>query len=462
MAEPIGALRVAISMAAAQFEKDSAEIRSSVQRMEDRFQQMQQRVGKSSNQVSKELNKLTDSAELLGAGIRKVRNIVEGMVWGTILAGITAYAIKMFDSAQAAEELAKKTDGVISSLLGLSRQVNPSIKESEALTRANFELAKAKLFLAQASAKETVEELKATISRMESTHVIQRQSVAMMALKNLLEKGTPFVDLAKEEEAAKLKTEELRKQLTVLSEELKVQIPSWDAFKIMIQGVKEELVFDIKQPLDVMLAELEDFQAQLSQKTLTGPKFTTDPGTLEKEREKLRQHYQEMAQIERDFNQMRLDSHANTTSAIASITDALFTFSGQKSKALFRINKIANIANATMDAYAAANKAYNSLPYPFNVAAAASVLAAGLANVARIKSMTFGGGGGGGGGAAAVTSVPPTDRGLREPRTIQHPPLIVNVNGIVIGEDAFINERIIPGIEDAVRNERSKLAMKED
>ena len=98
------------------------------------------------------------------------------------------------------------------------------------------------------------------------------------------------------------------------------------------------------------------------------------------------------------------------------------------SRAMFNIQKAANISQAIMDTYAGANRALKDYPAPFSYAIAGATLAAGLSRVASIKSQTFGGastaaastggggvaatsgmaqqaGGGGGGGAAMNQSI---------------------------------------------------------
>jgi tape measure domain-containing protein len=56
------------------------------------------------------------------------------------------------------------------------------------------------------------------------------------------------------------------------------------------------------------------------------------------------------------------------------------------SKRLFQLGKASAIAQALIDGYGAIQKAYNSAPYPFNIAAAAATGAMVFANVQRIKS----------------------------------------------------------------------------
>jgi hypothetical protein len=76
-------------------------------------------------------------------------------------------------------------------------------------------------------------------------------------------------------------------------------------------------------------------------------------------------------------------------------------------KALFGESKGMAIAQALIDTYQSANVALKSAPPPWNFALAATNVAAGIANVNRIRQMKPGSSGGGGGASAPATpSVP--------------------------------------------------------
>ena len=76
-------------------------------------------------------------------------------------------------------------------------------------------------------------------------------------------------------------------------------------------------------------------------------------------------------------------------------------------KALFEINKVAGIANAVISTAQGVAKALE-LPFPLNLAAGATVAAAGAAQIATISSQSFGGGGGGAASPATATAAAPT------------------------------------------------------
>jgi hypothetical protein len=78
------------------------------------------------------------------------------------------------------------------------------------------------------------------------------------------------------------------------------------------------------------------------------------------------------------------------------------------SRAMFNIQKAANISQAIMDTYAGATRALKDFPAPFSYAVAGTTLASGLARVASIKSQTFGGASAASGGGAASGGVAAT------------------------------------------------------
>jgi hypothetical protein len=98
------------------------------------------------------------------------------------------------------------------------------------------------------------------------------------------------------------------------------------------------------------------------------------------------------AMEEMDF---KLHTARESFAAAATLMNNLYTLSGSKNKALFKVMKGFAVAQALVDAYAGFNRALASLPFPANVAAAASVLAAGMAKVKAIQSTEIGGAAGG-------------------------------------------------------------------
>ena len=72
-------------------------------------------------------------------------------------------------------------------------------------------------------------------------------------------------------------------------------------------------------------------------------------------------------------------------------TATIFNALGAQNKKAFEAAKAFNIANAIMNTYMAATKALATYPFPFGLIAAAGAVAAGLAQVAQIRSQTYSG-----------------------------------------------------------------------
>jgi hypothetical protein len=120
-----------------------------------------------------------------------------------------------------------------------------------------------------------------------------------------------------------------------------------------------------------------------------------------------------------ELNDAKIQAVQNTLSTIANLAQLFAGKSEKQQKKAFEIQKAANIANATIDTYKAAQGAYASLSSipvvgpVLGAAAAAAAIAAGLVNVKNIASQKFEGGGSptptpspspsGGGGGSVIT-----------------------------------------------------------
>lgn len=92
----------------------------------------------------------------------------------------------------------------------------------------------------------------------------------------------------------------------------------------------------------------------------------------------------------------------NRQQILGSAWSGLTTLMNSESRKMFEIGKAAAISNAVVSTYQGMSRALE-LGFPLGFVAAAAVGAAGFANVASIRSQSFGSGGGGGGGAASAT-----------------------------------------------------------
>lgn len=188
--------------------------------------------------------------------------------------------------------------------------------------------------------------------------------------------------------------------------------------------------------------------------------------------EAMGKNIRDQAKLERDIanqtKQHKIQAGVDTFNAAEDIAGALYTMTGEKSKTLFTIWKATAIASAIMDTYAAATKALASAPPPWNYVAAAAVIAAGLANVARIQSTEFGSTSAGGGSSASTSSSTGSDTSFGFSDTSSSDegdelvPLnvTINIQGNMVGNEEYVNDYLIPAIEEAVRNERSDIALR--
>lgn len=108
-----------------------------------------------------------------------------------------------------------------------------------------------------------------------------------------------------------------------------------------------------------------------------------------------RLHKQADAETEARIKQAEMEAKVNESRAqnFHSTLNFISTLSQAKNKELAAVGKAAAIATATMDTYAAANKALASAPPPWNFALAGAVVTAGIANVARISGVKLAEGG---------------------------------------------------------------------
>lgn len=116
-------------------------------------------------------------------------------------------------------------------------------------------------------------------------------------------------------------------------------------------------------------------------------------------------YYDARAQLSLEFTNQEMLNYAmmegyasETFGNMAGAFLMFYSISKEKNRALFDIYKGFAIGEAIASTYLAANKALAEVPFPFNIPVMGSIIAMGLANVARIASSQPNGGGGGGGG----------------------------------------------------------------
>lgn len=98
----------------------------------------------------------------------------------------------------------------------------------------------------------------------------------------------------------------------------------------------------------------------------------------------------------------KMTADARVKSVAGALAD-MTASTANSNKKMFELNKAAGITNAIINTYEGVTQALKSYPPPISFAMAGAQLAAGMAQVAAIKSQSFGGKGGGGSVAAPST-----------------------------------------------------------
>lgn len=144
-------------------------------------------------------------------------------------------------------------------------------------------------------------------------------------------------------------------------------------------------------------------------------------------------------------------SSKNQTKQVLGALVNLTSGVAQHSKSMFRLNKIAGIAQATINTYEGVSETLSAYPQPLASAMAAVHLAAGLAQVSAIKSTSFGGGSGApslagsGGGSSTVNTVPVNPQQSSPQQSAQPTEVIIRVAG-----DGILKDWMIESIEEAI------------
>lgn len=164
-----------------------------------------------------------------------------------------------------------------------------------------------------------------------------------------------------------------------------------------LQFLRESLMTE-RELLQSEYAEQQNLLVDaLNQKLLSETEYAQRRKQLEE------QLHNDLAKLDETRRQQALGASATLFSGLAQLAQ----LGGKK---LFNIAKAFSIAEAVMNTAQAVTKSLTSLPFPFNLAAAAGTAAAGAAQIATIASTQPGGGGGGikapsaGGGAGAAAA----------------------------------------------------------
>jgi tape measure domain-containing protein len=109
----------------------------------------------------------------------------------------------------------------------------------------------------------------------------------------------------------------------------------------------------------------------------------------EKKEEVLINYHAKVIQLQQKENKLKYELTVQAAKDGFEAIGKLLELGAEKYKAAAIALKIVRTAEATANTYVAANNALASVPFPWNVAAAASIVIEGLANVAKINDVKF-------------------------------------------------------------------------
>jgi hypothetical protein len=191
-------------------------------------------------------------------------------------------------------------------------------------------------------------------------------------------------------------------------------------------------------------AELARYNELLHQGTAIRNATLTPSEALAQKQAQLNMLLQRGAIDAETYGRAMAKAGAVATNAYASMAGSIVSDLGK----VFENNKAVAVAAALINTYQAVTNAWANLPYPLNIAAAAASLAAGMAQVANIRSTSKsssgagGSSGGEGGGAGAVAAAPQQQQGM-----------YVNLNGDNFSGDGVRNVRnLIERINEAQKD----------
>lgn len=319
---------------------------------------------------------------------------------GPDAAAIKAAAKTARDAAAAQKELTQ-------SLIALQGQLSPTAaiwaKYNEQVAKADSEAALAKKAKgADAAAidaqRNAVVGLAATIRDAALDQLAEKDRQAWEALKRSFE--TP----------AEVRVDDALKQIAQLNQMLKEGVINAQQYHDALGQIGQKTVADTAptyQGLDATVGgpygELQknyqaevDLNAWRNAQIAAGNKKFNDADAAQHEA-----HHAQLAGIEKIYAQKRvaIDRSRGTLQldAASSLFGQLATLSTSHNKKMAAIGKAAAIAQAVIETYKSANEAYSAMaliPYvgpELGIAAAAAAVAAGLANVAAIRSQSVGG-----------------------------------------------------------------------
>lgn len=378
--------------------------------------------------------KVGDTVEAMGASLGKAA-LAFGIIGVAATAGYTIYRHFAEANKKAHEELQKSTGQMYEH----TRALYNNKLETLAVKTAKEDLAKAEREIYLSKSVQLIKD-----ERLELEKLKRQQEEGLGFWKKMWQTmSNPTLDAAKEQkglaDAQKKYRDEL--QLTINAKEKEIRVAEQERKAAMGDMSNSAYLQEVIKYKDIEnQREIKASQAKIAQQQATDQAIlasararATDLETvnlIEQEQfdratqSKLetmkdyeqREDYRVQRSIEREtllYNQqMQLEEKkrqmaAQTAGNFAQVGQLMASQGGQNARKWFTLQKTAATAEALINTYQAATKAY-AQGGVYGAVLAASVVALGLAQVAKIRSMQFDGGGSGGGSVGTYSANPAT------------------------------------------------------
>jgi hypothetical protein len=161
----------------------------------------------------------------------------------------------------------------------------------------------------------------------------------------------------------------------------------------LLERIREDHRTDLEVLQERNALEIAELELLLNEKILTEDEFREKFLAADEEFWAARKAITQKGLT--DLQKFEMLSAQNKTKFVLAEAVKLTQGVAQNNKTMFKINKVAAIANAVINTGQAITRTLADYPYPINIALAALTAAAGFAQIQSIRSTQFSGGGGG-------------------------------------------------------------------
>lgn len=368
-------------------------LKSGIQAMEeiaDRFGKMQDGAGKTALAMATMGRAGASMIPLLNQGATGLREMMaEADKLGIVIDGKTAQAAEAFNDNLT--RLGKVKDGIILKITAgmlpamqqLSEAMVKTARDGELMKTISDGLSTAIKFAAEIGLTAVVvfQRLAAEINNLVTVAQLLSQLEFSKALEAFRAEGDRTA------EAMEALKQRLATLWDVPASELEAKAPD-TAAKIAAPIIQSMQKIDAERKKGIaLMGEMDKEQADILER------FQTPVEKMVAEIDKINDAFargiltqEQFGRISEIVAQRVINAYASAAANALQTFGQVFAQFGEKNKALFQASKAFSIASAIISAYVGANKALAEYPPPLSFVMAASVVAAGLANVAKIMA----------------------------------------------------------------------------